>query len=394
MHELTLEKDRAIMESNAFALLEFDKALTMLQQKLYYMAMAEVRRGEDPESQVMYRLDISSMADLNDTPIRNIRKSVKRVVPQLADMNVKLRTSYVESGKLHILFNIFQEIAIDLHNPNIVDVRFNYEFRKQILKMKKEHDIEYPTRTIMSLRGKYSISIYTYLIAEASLIRNDRSLNTEDSFNENYIIEVTKEKLFARLNYTAPLGDFNRRILPEMVTDLNNHSELYISDYDIIRNGRTVEKYRFHIHIETTIKTPIFSRSLLSNTNDMVPPMEYLEKRLREIGVGESIIKKFQIQKHPDRARIWTNLLYTWLWQGRNPRYFNAAYTNDYFRNTESASLERLFRVVAMRCPQFMDDYMKSIDDEYTKRGVPYNPEFVDEAIKHLQNYKKRASRK
>lgn len=246
MNDIIPTDNNTIIGFPPFALLEFDVFLSMIQQKLYYMAMAKVQKGEDPEAQVMYRLDIALMSKLSGTPVRSTKRSLLKVIPQLAEMNVKLRTSYVENDNLHMLFNIFQEISIDLHDTNVINVRFNYEFRKQILKMKKEHDIEYSAITIMGLKSRYSISIYTYLITEASLIKSRRGINDEDAYNDNYKITVTKEKLFSRLNYNATVADFNRRILPEIIEELNEYSELYVSKYNILRQGRTIEGYNFY----------------------------------------------------------------------------------------------------------------------------------------------------
>jgi hypothetical protein len=38
--------------------------------------------------------------------------------------------------------------------------------------------------------------------------------------------------------------------------------------------------------------------------------------------------------------------------------------------------------------PEIADEYMKSIDDEYTKRGIPQNPSFIEELIKKMARRK------
>ncbi|WP_026767511.1 hypothetical protein [Selenomonas ruminantium] len=62
--------------------------------------------------------------------------------------------------------------------------------------MKKEYDIEYPTQTILKLDGKFSIPLYTFLIAQAALIREQR---TAAEASDVYVIRVDKDTLLRRL---------------------------------------------------------------------------------------------------------------------------------------------------------------------------------------------------
>lgn len=379
---------QAIPESTIFALLEFDQALDPLQQKLYYMSMACVDKNEDPEAQALYRLNIRKMAEFADIGIKSLRRNLVNVVTSLNNMDLKLRSAYIENGKLKIIFGIFQSIEISLTDPNAVDVRFNYDFRKQIIKMKKEYDIEYPTHTIMRLSGKFSIPLYTYIIAEAALIREKR---TAAEASDVYIIRVDKDTLLRRLNYTNRIAVFNNRSLPLAIKDLNENSEIYIENGmpEIIKEGRNIVAYEFRVRITTTLEKPIFARSLLKSKLDLIPDMEYLSARLRNMGVAESHIKHFNAEINPDRLRIWGNMLYTWYTVGdKQPAYFRKSYDENWFNSVCGNVLEKLFRLVMMERSAVADEYMKAIDDEYTKRGVPQNPHFVEELLKHIASHK------
>ena len=58
---------QSLMETNSFALLEFDKPMTMLQQKLYYLSAALIKNGDDPEENQLYHINIRDMAKATDS---------------------------------------------------------------------------------------------------------------------------------------------------------------------------------------------------------------------------------------------------------------------------------------------------------------------------------------
>lgn len=376
---------QVVQESSVFALLEFDQALDPLQQKLYYMSLACVDKNEDPEAQVLYKLDIAKMAELSQVGVKTLRRHLNDVVKSLSDMDVKLRSAYIEDGKIKIMFGIFQGLELDPNDPNSIFVRFNYDFRKQILKMKREYDIEYPTKTIMRLSGKFSIPLYTYLIAEAAIIREKRSLQ---ELSDLYVIRVSKDALLQRLNYTNTLGNFNNRALPLAIKDLNENSEIYIENGmpEIIKQGRTIVAYEFRVRITTSIEKPIFYRSLIESRMDLVPEMDYINTRLKSMGVADSSIKSFNAKVSPNRHRIWGNMLYTWFNVGdHQPAYFRKSYDMDWFGETGQTT-ERFFRMVVAQRPDVVDGYMRALHDEYTKRGLYRDdPSFIDDLLKHFQ---------
>lgn len=377
-----------VPETSDFALLEFDQALDPLQQKLYYMTLACVEKNEDPEASPEYDIDIRRMAEFSNTTPAVLRQNMGRVVTSLNSMDLKLRPVIEDDEKYRVLFGIYQELAISKSDPYLISVRLNYTFRKQILKMKREYDIEYPTQTIMQLNGKFTIPLYTLLIAEAARIRETRSAAEA---SDVYVIRINKDTLLRRLNYSSQLGIFNKRSLPAAVKEINEHSELFVENDmpEIIKQGRSIVAYEFRVHITTSIEKPIFARSLIRSSMDLVPPMDYLSAKLKDMGVAESHIKHFNAEATPDRLRIWGNMLYTWYQVGAHqPAYFRKAYDENWFQDVTGNELTKIFRLVMLERPEIADEYMKSIDDEYTKRGIPQNPSFIEELVRKMARRK------
>ena len=386
---LKLSGIHVVPETSDFALLEFDQALDPLQQKLYYMTLACVDKYEDPEAQVEYQIDIRRMAEFSQVTPAVLRQNMGKVVTSLNNMDLKLRPVLDEEDKITFLFGIYQELSISKVDPYLISVRLNYTFRKQILKMKKEYDIEYPTQTIMQLNGKFTIPLYTFLIAEAAKIREQR---TAAEASDVFVIRVDKDTLLRRLNYNSQMGIFNKRSLPAAVKEINEHSELYIENGmpEIIKQGRSVVAYEFRVRITTSLEKPIFARSLIRSKLDLIPEMDYLSARLKDMGLAESHIKHFNSEANPDKLRIWGNMLYTWYLIGdKKPAYFRKSYDENWFADVCGNDVTRLFRLVMLERKDVADGYMKAIDEEYTKRGIPTNPHFVEEILKRIANRQK-----
>lgn len=383
-----------IRETVDFALLELNQPLTLLQQKLFYMSIAAVGKNEDAEKAMLYKIDIRNVAALTNTDIKSLRQNLKRVVTEMNNMattlNLRSPVMLDTDGKLKVMYGIYQGMEIDKEDTNNILIRLNYYFRKQILRMKKEYDIEYPLKSIMRLKGgNFTIPLYIYLIAEMAITRE--KMTTEQSLDSRYDIFIEREDLLRKLNYTNKVGLFNVRTLPTVCNEINKCTELNIINAmpDIIKAGKTVTGYIFHLKINTSKETPIFTRSLLKSRLDLVPDMEYLTYRLKSMGVADSTIKHYQAERNPDRLRIWGNMLYTWHMAGDNqPRYYKKAYSENYFNIVCGNDVEKIFRLVMLNNPQIADEYMRSIDNEYTKRGVPANPNFIKDLLLRLSNEK------
>lgn len=82
---------QSLMETNSFALLEFDKPMTMLQQKLYYLSAALIKNGDNPEENQLYHINIKDMAKATKSSPTSLRTNMERVVQTFMETNVNLR---------------------------------------------------------------------------------------------------------------------------------------------------------------------------------------------------------------------------------------------------------------------------------------------------------------
>ena len=375
-----------IAETSSFALRNLDADLSTQQQKLYYWIIALVQKEENPEDEIEYSVSISDFAKAMGVKPNGLRRNMKETVSSMAEMNLKLMP-YHESkdGDINVVFGIFQELTILAEDPNTISVRLNYAFRKKIIEMKRQHDIEYPTSTILGLKSKYSIRLYVYIIALLALRREQGDI----PLNGQYVIEIFKDDMYKALSFTGEGKYFNASILKTMMKDLSDHSELVFDSNDpvIRKEGNKVISYKFHVSLHTSLDKPFYVKQVA--TGD-IPPMEYLLGRLKEMGVAESLIKNIKL--HNDRSRIWGNLLYTWYQQGQNARYFNSAYHDDYFANLATEH-KYLFRLVMENKPLFLkdDEYINFLEQEYDKEGLSPAPSFMEELYRKIKARREKA---
>jgi hypothetical protein len=307
---------------------------------------------------------------------------MERVVQAFTETNVNLRTAInIGDSKTAIVLGIYQSIILDRNDPYQVEIRFNYDFRKKMLEMKKIHDIQYPVKTILDLHSKYAISLYVFLIASASALRDEFGIS-----NGKYDIAVTKSRLLQVMQYDKSPGVFHQRALLPACDNLNKDSEIYIENGkpEFIKKGNAIVEYVFHIRITTSIQKPIFSKSLLQETLGFdLPQWDYLAEKAAWMGADKSLVGSMKL--HNDRSRAWRNILYTLIQKGRNGRYLNAAFRNDY---AKEYSTEHLVRVLAELHPEYQDDYINQLNQEYDKQGMPSSPSFLEQLVKNITKKK------
>ena len=265
--------------------------------------------------------------------------------------------------------------------------------------MKKQHDIEYPIKTIMRMESAYAIPLYIHLIALVSMEREKYAANGD--LNPNYYtIAITKDTLFDVIGYDGVPGQFNRSILPVVMKNLRETELVFDgNDPEIIKQGRSVSHYVFHVRVATSIGNEIFTKPLLKpGTDNDIPPMDYIVSKLRELKVNPPFIKRVQYDN--DRFRAWSNYLYT-LCNAKtiSGAYFNKAYGEDYYHSEKggvSKAVPALFMAMTMeeRARKYWehDEYLIGMKQEYERQGFYlFAPNsFSEELAKHAKRHQER----
>ena len=396
------ERGNFIMETNSFALRQFNVSLSLLQQRLFYWVFAMVKGDEPIEAQATYKVSMSQMAWVVGNSAKALKYNMKKVVDSMDELNLKYNPPIVLDSNENIMeksFGVFDKVWISKDEPDAVQVRLTPSFREQVIKMKKQHDIEYPIKTIMQMESAYAIPLYIHLIALVSLER-EKNAESGDVSSNYYTISITKENLFQVIGYNGVAGQFNRSILPVIMKNLKETELVFDGDDpEIVKDGRSVAKYVFHVRVATAIGNEIFTKTLLRpGTDNDIPPMDYILTKLKELKVNAPFIKRVRYDN--DRVRAWSNYLYT-LCNAKviTGAYFNKAYGDDYYHNEKGGNtkaLPALFMAMTMeeKARKFWekDEYLLNMKQEYERLGLyEFAPNsFASELAKHARRNQER----
>ena len=338
---------KAVRETTEFAVGVLNTKLTLQQKRIFYWVFSMVAADEEIDALYKYNISINDMAALMNTDPSTLKRNMAQVVSHMDILNLNYDPPMLANtpdGRLvEKSFGIFDQVWIDKYDPDTIKIILTTGFRRKVIMMKKRFDLEFPLRTIMQMSSVHAIDLYTLLMSEAAMQRDNTLSNGE--LIDSFVITIGKDKLFGYLNFTGRTSDFNNITLPVIIKNLKN-SEILLDANDpvIERKGNRIISYTFHVRVHTTIENRIFAKSALDySVENGMPKLDYLLDKLRKMGVGEALVKKCRAQN--DRARIWGNYLYTLYCVGKKPAYFNSAYNNQYFEEVTGGNPELMFRV-------------------------------------------------
>ena len=389
------ERGNFVMETNSFALWRFNMPLSLQQQRIFFWVFSMVGKDEPINAIATYKISIPEMSRYLNIDQKSFKRNITKVVSDFDEIDLHYNppaTVNVGDTILEKGFGVFDKISITKSEPNIIQVRLTPSFRERIIKMKKFHEIEYPIKTIMHIKSRYTTPLYTHLIALISIQREKLAMQGRPPQNR-YTIALAAQELRDIMQFEGSTSKFNQSVLPSVMRDLDS-TELAFDrdDPQVVKQGKTITEYIFHVKVITSTEAPIFVKSVLAEGVDSdIPGMDYIIGKLKLMGVADSFCKRVRFDN--DRIRAWGNLLYSILpaHGGRSARYFNAAYTEDYYASC-GKPIPYVFRCVTSdpECAWFTDgdEFIQALDNEYDRSGWDNSPSFTDEMYKHLMRTK------
>lgn len=363
------KNSKSVTETTEFAIGMLNTKLSLQQKRIFYWVFSMVTADENPNALYKYNISISEMASIIGTRPSSLKCNMAKVVDQMDILELNYNPPMLmdtDDGRIvDKSFGIFDQLWIDKDDPDTIKIILTTGFRRKVIAMKKRYDLEFPLHTILQMSSPYAIDLYTLLISEAALQR-DKSLQ-EGKLENSFVIKISKDKLFDFLNYKGRTSDFNNVIIPTILKNLCN-TEILLDSEDpyIERKGNSVVSYTFHVRVNTTREKKIFAKSVMSYSIESgLPKMEYLLDKLKEIGVGKSLLKKCRAEN--DRNRLWGNYLYTLYCVGPQAKYFNAAYNNNYLESVGgNASMMFKIFINEPECRRYWkdDELMQCMKDE------------------------------
>ena len=363
------KNEKAIKETTEFSIGMLNTKLSLQQKRIFYWVFSMVTADENPNAFYKYNININEMASIINTDPSTFRRNIAKVVEQMDILELNYNPPVLmntDDGRLvDKSFGIFDQMWIDRDDPNTIKIVLTTGFRRKVIAMKKRYDLEFPLQTILQMNSPYAIDLYTLLISEAA-VQRDKSLQ-EGKLIDSFAIKISKERLLNFLNYKGRTSDFNKVVIPNILNNLKSTEILLDADDPVIeRRGNRILSYTFHVRVNTSREKKIFAKSVMSYSIESgLPKMEYLLDKLKEIGVGKSLLKKCRAEN--DRNRLWGNYLYTLYCVGPQAKYFNAAYNNNYLESVGgNASMMFKIFINEPECHRYWkdDELMQCMKDE------------------------------
>ncbi len=352
------ETHERVTKTRSFALAKYSENMSVMQNRLYTQAIAQVGAHDDPEVNQDYTVDIRKMADVIKMRPDNLKKGLKTAARTLLDV---APTVYFENEDGWGTFSIFESITAPKSSPYIYKIRFTQRMRRIMIEMRKKYEIIYSPDTIMHFKNKYTSKLYDFLLAQMTRLKPNGAY---------FSIVTTPDELMAALQYDTEskrIGSFNRDALLPACHDINDYSEIFIQggEPQPKRLRRAIISYTFTVNYKPGREIPLVAMNNLDERQcfyrlSEVPTDEFLREVMEDMGVSENFIKYVLQRDKP--MQTWRNILYTKIHGGNSPRYFNKAYQEDYARGADD--LKAMIAKVREMDPEFKDPVTLGVLDK------------------------------
>ncbi|MBQ7515931.1 MAG: replication initiation protein, partial [Schwartzia sp.] len=280
------ETHERVTKTKSFALAKYSENMSVMQNRLYTQAIAQVGAHDDPEINQDYNVDIRKMADVIGMRPDNLKKGLKTAARTLIDV---APTVYFENEEGWGTFSIFESITAPKGSPYIYKIRFTQRMRRIMIEMRKKYEIIYSPDTIMHFKNKYTSKLYDFLLAQMTCLKPNGAY---------FSIETTPDELMAALQYDTEskrIGSFNRDALLPACHDINDYSEIFIQGGEPKpkRLRRAIISYTFIVNYKPGREIPLVAMNNLDEGQCFyrlsdVPNDEFLREVMEDMGVAES----------------------------------------------------------------------------------------------------------
>ncbi len=352
------ETHERVTKTRNFALAKYSENMSVMQNRLYTQAIAQVSAHDNPEVNQDYNVDIRKMAAVISMRPDNLKKGMKTAARTLLDV---APTVYFENEDGWGTFSIFESIKAPKDSPYVYKIRFTQTMRRIMIEMRKKYEIIYSPDTVMHFKNKYTSKLYDFLLAQMTCLKPNGA---------DFSIETTPEKLMEALQYETEskrIGSFNRDALIPACNDINDFSEIYIQGGQPKpkRLRRAIISYTFTVNYKPGMEIPLVAINNLEEGQcfhriEDVPNDDFLREVMEDMGVAPSFIKYVMDRDLP--MRTWRNILYTKINGNNSPRYFNKAYQEDYARGADD--LKAMILKVKEKDPEFRDPVTLGVLDK------------------------------
>lgn len=227
--EILYREKTTVKKSNSLLLTKMSKSLSINQLRIFSMAILKTQKVYDTDDGINRAIGTFRTKEFRDIyDIEKIRwSSILEDCVELSKLSIK-----IEQQGVYTIFNPFHKITA---NKNLGTITFEWheDMLKEITDLKRIYGM-IDLNILASLRSSYSWRMYEYLVG-----LNKKGLRY-------FSAEIEKEELYEVFDtegkYKNP-SSFKSRVLDVAQEELNENTDISITNIETKRNGRKVYGY-------------------------------------------------------------------------------------------------------------------------------------------------------
>lgn len=224
-----------VVKSNA--LIEAAYSLTVAETKLVLAAIVQVRRDEPITDEVRYTVTANALVDMGGFSAKNEHRALKQAVARLWDRSIKITEQPNGDGRRpKVLLTRWIQSIVYRDDEGAVDIRFAKDVIPYLNQLTAEFS-QYKLTNVAGMTSSYGVRLYELLVQWRS--KGEREVELEWL---RYAFQLEKK-------YSS-IRDFKRWVLEPAVSDVNEHSDLWV-EWGQRKRGRTVS----HIQLRFGLKS-------------------------------------------------------------------------------------------------------------------------------------------
>lgn len=229
--EIGNELDNArVGKSNA--LIEASYRLSVQEQRIILAAISQVRRDEVVTDEVMYSIEVRSLADLADISVNDAYKECKAAALRLKRRDIRIEQEPNSTKKKpKVLITGWVQTIAYIDAEARVELRFTKDILPYINQLSSNFSL-YRLKNVAQMTSAHAIRLYEMIVR----------WYTTGSRCEIAVADLKKELMIEK-DYKR-LFDLKKRVINPAIKQINQHSDLHVS-VGYRRTGRRVTHVQF-----------------------------------------------------------------------------------------------------------------------------------------------------
>lgn len=216
----------------ANALIDASYRLSLQEQRIILAAISQVARNEEVTDEVMYTIEIQSLADLADIPVDTAYTKLKEAARRLKSRNVRLEFAPNTGEQLaEPLDTVWVQTIAYVDSKARIRLRFGRDILPYLNQLSGQFTL-YKLKHVARMNSPHAIRLYEMIVRWRNT--GNRCEISLDELKRALMIEADYPRIF----------DLKKRVIDPSIKQINKHSDLHVT-VGYRKTGRKVTHVQF-----------------------------------------------------------------------------------------------------------------------------------------------------